>query len=106
VRDLEQVESVVRAQPGVTGYALALSHDSSCWRCSRVHTSVSPPAASTKARDSPDGWHGRPRRALERPAAETRNTCFRATHSLHWKHDSRVSDSPAGPFRYILVKAR
>ena len=74
VRDVEQVESGMRAQPGVNGYALALSHDSSCWRCSRVHTSVSPPAASTKARDSPDGWHGRPRRALERPAAVTRNT--------------------------------
>jgi len=25
-----------------------------------------------------------------------------ATYSLHWKQDSRVADSPAGPFRYIL----
>ena len=36
VKDVERVETVVRTQPSVTGYAVALTNDSSYWRVPAV----------------------------------------------------------------------
>jgi hypothetical protein len=46
-QDVERVESVVNAQPGVRGYALALSNDSSYWRAPPPHA---PPSAPPSGR--------------------------------------------------------
>jgi hypothetical protein len=40
VKDVERVEAVVRTQPGVTGYAVALTNDSSYWRVPAVPRST------------------------------------------------------------------
>jgi hypothetical protein len=106
VRDVERVESVVRAQPGVKGYALALSNDSSYWRVPtyahatidaafRLHEGsiltgrlawvASAGAGTTRGRDKPHELHGR--------------------YPLHWRDYSRVAEGPAGTFRYFLVEA-
>ena len=107
VRDVGRVESVVNAQPGVRGYALALSNDSSYWRVptytratidtafrlhegstltGRLAWSASAGAGTIRGRDKEHVLHG--------------------TYPLHWADYSRVADGPAGTFRYLLVEAR
>lgn len=106
VRDVERVESVVRAQPGVVGYALALSNDSSYWRVPtaarvtidaafRLHEGSTltgqrtwgalAGAGTTRGRDKAHVLHG--------------------TYPLRWRDYSRVADGPNGTLRYLLVEA-
>jgi hypothetical protein len=106
IRDLERVESVVRTQPGVKGYALALTNESAYWRVpmdstatidtafrlhegaslsGRLAWSASAGAGTTKGREKAHMLHG--------------------TYPLRWVDYSRVSDGPAGTFRYLLVEA-
>ena len=104
IRDVERVESVARAQPGVKGYALALTNDSSYWRVPtvtrptidaafRIHEgsilsgrlawSDAAGAGTIRGRNNPHVLHG--------------------VYPLHWADYSRVADGPAGTFRYLLV---
>jgi len=106
VRDVERVEAVARAQPTVRGYALALTNDSSYWRVPtqprptidaafRLHEgstlagtlvwSAAAGAGTTRGREKPHTLHG--------------------SHPLRWRDYSRVTDGPAGTFRYLLVEA-
>jgi hypothetical protein len=106
IRDLERVESVARTQPGVKGYALALSNDSSYWRV---------PMDSTTTIDTAFRLHegailtGRLAWSAAAGAGTTRGRekthVLRGMHPLHWVDYSRVSDGPAGTFRYLLVEA-
>jgi len=107
VRDVERVESVVRAQPGVRGYALALSNDSSYWRV---------PAYSRTTIDAAFRLHegstlnGRLAWATSAGAGTTRGRdkehLLHGTYPLNWADYSRVADGPAGTFRFLLVEAR
>jgi hypothetical protein len=106
VRDVERVEAVSRAQPGVKGYALALTNDSSYWRVPtqprptidaafRLHEGAtldgqrawvaSAGAGTTRGREKPHVLHG--------------------ADPLRWRDYARVTDGPAGTFRYLLVEA-
>jgi hypothetical protein len=107
VRDVEQVELVIRAQPGIKGYALALSNDSSYWRV---------PTYALTAIDAAYSLHegsklsGRLAWSVSAGAGTTRGRdkehVLLGTYPLHWRNYSRVADSPAGTFRYLLVEAR
>ena len=106
IRDLERVESVARTQPGVKGYVLALSNDSSYWRV---------PMDSTATIDTAFRLHegstlsGRLAWSASAGAGTTRGRemahVLHGTYSLHWADYSRVADGPAGTFRYLLVEA-
>jgi len=106
VRDLERVESVTRAQPGVRGYALALTNDSSYWR---------PPTYPRSTIDAAFRMHegstlsGQLEWASSAGAGTTRGRdkahLLRGTYRLHWADYSQVAPGPAGAFRYLLVEA-
>jgi len=106
VRDLQRVESVVRTQAGVTGYALALTNDSAYWRA---------PMDATATIDTAFRLHegatlsGRLPWAASAGAGTTRGRkgihILGGTYPLRWRDYSRVSDGPAGTFRYLLVAA-
>jgi len=106
IRDLERVESVVRTQPGVKGYTLALTNDSAYWRV---------PMDSTATIDAAFRLHegailsGRLAWSASAGAGTTRNRekahVLQGTYPLHWSDYSRVSEGPAGTFRYLLVEA-
>lgn len=106
VRDVERVESVVRAQPGVKGYALALSNDSSYWRVPTYpRTTID---AAFRLHEG-SALTGRLAWSASAGAGTTRGRdkehILRGTYPLHWEDYSRVADGPAGTFRYLLVEA-
>jgi hypothetical protein len=106
VRDLERVEAVARAQPGVRGLALALTNDSSYWR---------PRTYPRSTIDAPFRLHegstlsGRLEWASSAGAGTTRGRekahVLHGTYQLHWADYSEVATGPAGTFRYLLVEA-
>jgi hypothetical protein len=105
VRDVERVESAVRAQPGVKGYALALSNDSSYWRI---------PTASRSTVDAAFRLHEGLVLAGQRAWADgagagttrgrTKPHVLQGRYALRWRDYSQVADGPAGTFRYLLVE--
>lgn len=107
VRDVERVESVVRAKPGVVGYALALSNDSSYWR-----VPTNPRATIDAAFRLHEGsmLTGQLAWATAAGAGTTRGRdkahVLQGRYPLHWSDYSRVADGPAGTLRYVLVEIR
>jgi hypothetical protein len=106
VRDLERVESVARAQPGVRGYALALTNDSSYWRQPTYPRSTIDAAFRLHEGSTLSGQLGW---ASHAGAGTTRGRdklhLLHGTYRLQWADYSQVAPGPAGTFRYLLVEA-
>jgi hypothetical protein len=107
VRDVERVESVVKAEAGIEGYVLALTNDSSYWR-----VPTQPRATVDAAFRIHEGstLTGRLDWATSAGAGTTRGRVrahdLLGSYQLHWTDYSRVGDRPAGTFRYLLVGIR
>lgn len=106
VRDVARVESAAQVRPGVAGYALALTNDSSDWRppttpretidaAFRLHEGVL--LAGTL------GWGSVAGRGTTRGREKPHELV--GAYPLQWHDYSVVTSGPAGTFRYLLVEA-
>lgn len=105
VRDVERVESVVHNGVATSGYAIALTNDSSYWR-----TPAAPRATADAAfrlhegqlLEGTLGWSvstgAGTMRGRERPHA------LRHAYPIEWHDYSRLGDRPGQTFRYALVR--
>lgn len=107
VRDVERVEAVARAQPGVQGYALALTNDSSYWRVPTVPRPTIDAAfriheGSILSRRL--AWADSAGSGTTR--GRTKAHVLHGSYQLHWADYSEVAPGPAGTFRYMLVETQ
>jgi hypothetical protein len=104
VRDVERIEAVSRAQPGVMGYAIALTNDSSYWR---VPTIPRPTIDAAFRIHEGSTLSGRSAWAESAGAGTTRGRdkahVLHGSYPLRWADYSAVAPGPAGTFRYVLV---
>jgi hypothetical protein len=105
VRDVARVESVAAAQPGVTGYALALTNDSSYWRAPTRPRATADTAFRLHQGGTITGelaWASMTGPGTMR--GRTTAHVLKGSYPLEWRDYSRVADGPAGTLRYLLVE--
>ena len=106
VRDVGRVESVARAQPGVKGYAIALTNDSSYWRTPSVLRSTADAAFRLHEGQTLEGslaWGATAGPGTMRGRTTPHEIVGR--YALGWRDYSEIAPGPAGIFRYLLVEA-
>ncbi len=105
VRDVARVEAVARRTPGVSGYALALTNDSSYWREPQYQRPTIDAAFRLhegRTLTGLLGWSSDAAPGTTRGRTEVH--ALTGSYPLHWRDYSRVTDGPAGTFQYLLVE--
>lgn len=107
VRDVERVESVVHHGVASSGFAIALTNDSSYWRAPAAPRATADSAFRVhegRLLEGTLGWSVSTgpgtMRGREQPHA------LRNAYPIEWRDYSRFGDRPGQTFRYALVRVR